>query len=342
VALSRFTDPGPFAPMLDQLPAEPRAIASVARAQTIHHNLLPYFGVPRDLWPSLPRVRPPRLEAILQALAATPPHTLSEERRPEQRMVSACILESHFLAGLLRHRGHRVRVRVGYFKNIRSNAEHVVDFWERVMREKGVQGDLLERDPELWRETVNAYSQRQNDVDHHIEHWICELWDEETAQWQLLDANDEFLRAHSGLDVGFFLAPDFFEYAHEGWSRIRSDDCDPEQYREEEQDGRSHARSQLLWDMASLLNHDAAGIDDLNGRDYAFIKRQTYDETSAAELAALDELASLLAAGRVDDLADFYRATPALRLEGAEGDPHSLVFGASGDTEAPEVSATSG
>jgi hypothetical protein len=341
VALSRFTDPGAFAPMLAQLPAEPRAIALLARAQTIHHNLLPHFDVARDLWPSLPRVRPPRLDAILQALAAIPPHTLSEARSPEHRVVSACILESHFLAGLLRHRGHRVRVRVGYFKNIRSNAEHVVAFWERVMREKGVEGDLLERDPELWRETVNAYSQRQNELDHHIEHWICEVWDEEAAEWQLLDANDEFLRAHSGLEVGFFLASDLFEYAHEGWLRMRTDDCDPDQYREDEQDGRSHARSQLLWDMASLLNHDGAGIDDLDGRDYAFIKRQTYDETSPAELAALDELASLLAAGRVGELADFYRATPALRLEGAERDRQSPVFRAGGDAEAPEVSARS-
>jgi hypothetical protein len=325
VALSRFTDPGARAPMLAELPAEPPAIASLARAQTIHHNLLPHFGVPRDQWPSLPRARPPSLEAILEALEATPPHTLSEARRPEQRVIGACVLESHFLAGLLRHRGHRVRIRVGYFKNIRRDADHVVDFWEQVMREKGVQEDLLERDPEQWRETVNAFSQRQNDVDHHIEHWICELWDEE-AEWRLLDANVDFLRAHSGLDVGFFLGHEHFEYAHEGWLRIRSGDCEPDQYREDEQDGRSHARSQLLWDMASLLNHDAAGIDDLDGRDYAFIKRQTYEETSEAELAALDELASLLAAGRVDELADFYRATPALRLEGAERDPHSLVF----------------
>jgi hypothetical protein len=236
------------------------------------------------------------------------------------------VLESHFLAGLLRHRGHRVRIRVDYFKNIRRDAEHVVAFWEQVMREKGVQEDLLERDPEQWRETVNAFSQRQNDVDHHIEHWICELWDEEAAEWRLLDANDEFLRAHSGLEVDFFLAHDHFEYAHEGWFRIRSGDCEPDQYREDEQDGRSHARSQLLWDMSSLLNHDAAGIDDPDGRDYAFIKRQSYEETSEAELDALDELASLLAAGSVDELADFYRATPELRLEGAERDRHMLVL----------------
>jgi len=40
----------------------------------------------------------------------------------------------------------------------------------------------------------------------------------------------------------------------------------------------------------------------------------------------LGERASLLAARRFDELADFYRATPALRLGGAERDRHSAVF----------------
>jgi hypothetical protein len=34
----------------------------------------------------------------------------------------------------------------------------------------------------------------------------------------------------------------------------------------------------------------------------------------------------LVAEQRFDGLADFYRATPELRLEGVERDPHSLVF----------------
>jgi hypothetical protein len=34
-----------------------------------------------------------------------------------------------------RHRGYRVRIRVGYFKNIRKQPAHVVAFWERVMRD---------------------------------------------------------------------------------------------------------------------------------------------------------------------------------------------------------------
>jgi hypothetical protein len=77
---SRFTEPGRFAPMLDELPDDPRAIAAVARAQTIHHNLLAYFGVVGDLR----RVWPPRFDAILGALAETPPRTLSIERPPDE------------------------------------------------------------------------------------------------------------------------------------------------------------------------------------------------------------------------------------------------------------------
>jgi hypothetical protein len=222
--LSRFTEPGRFAPMLDELPDDPRAIAALARAQTLHHNLLAYFGVVGELR----RIWPPRFDAILGALAETPPRTLSIERPPDRRILGACVLESHFLAGLLRHRGHRVRIRVGYFRSIRQNQEHVVAFWADVARAKGVEA--------------------------------------------------------------------------------------------------SHARSQLLWDLFSLLNHGAAGLDDLTGGDCAFVKRQTYDKTSPEELTALDELASLLAEQRFEELAGFYRARPELRLEGAERDPHSLVF----------------
>jgi hypothetical protein len=145
--------------------------------------------------------------------------------------------------------------------------------------------------------------------------------DDETRAWRLLDANTEFLRAHSGLDVDVFLSPGHFEYAHEGWLRIRSNQCDPEQYREDEQDGRSHARSQLLWDFESLLHHDGAGFDQPDGRDYAFIKRQTYEEASPEEVAALDELASLLAAQRFEKLPEFNWMTPSLRLEGRRTRP---------------------
>jgi hypothetical protein len=46
--------------ILDGIPSDPEAIAAVARQLTIHHNLLPYFGISRGGWDDLARVWPPR------------------------------------------------------------------------------------------------------------------------------------------------------------------------------------------------------------------------------------------------------------------------------------------
>ena len=326
--LSRFTDPGEHAALLDVLPHDPLAICAVASRQTIHQNLLPSFGIARAAWPGMRRVWPPRLDDLLAAPHELPPHTLSGARRPENRIVGACVLESHFLAGLLRHRGFEVRIRVGYFANIRADRELIVRFWEDVMREKRVEPELLDRDPERWRQVVNAYTERKNELDHRIEHWVCEYWDGSEARWTLIDANDAFLRYHSGLEVGFFPPPRYFEHAHDAWLRLRTDgSIDPDRYAEEPQDGRSHIRSQLLSDFFSLLNHDVAGVDEPESADYAFLKRRSFDDLGDHELEALDALATLLSREpSAEELLEFYRATPVLRLSSAEGDPYSLVY----------------
>jgi hypothetical protein len=325
--LSRFTDPGEQAPQLDVVPQDPREICVLASRQTIHHNLLPSLGVPREAWPALRRVWPPRLEHILGALQELPPHTLTASRRPENRLVGGCMLEAHFLAGLLRHRGFEVRIRAGYFANVRADRRRIVRFWEDVLREKRVQPELLERDPEQWRRVMNAYTERKNELDHRIEHWICEYRGAGEREWTLLDANDDFLRYHSGLTVGFRLPRRHFEHAHEAWLRLRADrTIDPARYAEEPQDGRSHVPSQLLWDFFSLLNHDLAAVEEPEGADYAFLKRRSFEELRDDELEALDSLAALLSLEpSAEQLVAFYRATPVLRMRSADRDPYNLV-----------------
>ena len=49
----RFTDPGKYATMLDPLPYDPVAIASVAKNLSIHHNLLAYLNVPAEDWDNI-------------------------------------------------------------------------------------------------------------------------------------------------------------------------------------------------------------------------------------------------------------------------------------------------
>jgi hypothetical protein len=302
-------------------------VCEIAERQMIHHNLLGYYGVDPVEARELRRVWPPRLPDVLAALAEIEPGNLHDARTPGQRIVGACMLEAHFLAGLLRSKGIPTRIRAGYFQGIRADGEHIVRFWRRALRARGVNTDLFETDPERWRESVDAVSTARNEADHHIEHWVCEYREEHTGTWRLLDANRSFLKAHSDLDVGFHLPATHFEYAFRAWKKLRSaDGFDPEQYVEEPQDGRSHIRSQLLWDFYSLLNHDLAGIDDAD-ETLAFVKRQTYEESSSEELAALDALAELLDTDpSIDRLAAFYFANGPLRIRSAEADPYSFVF----------------
>ncbi|MFW9916369.1 MAG: hypothetical protein ACFFGZ_12250 [Candidatus Thorarchaeota archaeon] len=273
------------------------------------------------------RIWPPKMPDLLKALKDREPFNLYNDRPVEHRIIGACMLESHFLAGLLRYRNIPVRIRAGYFKDIRSNAPFIVNFWENVSREKRVQEDLLKEDPEKWKQRINAFTIKQNHINHYIEHWSCEYWNSNSKQWRLLDANNTFLKAHSNITVGYHLPRDHYELAFEAWMKMRtSDDFNPDQYAEEQQDGRSHIRSQLLWDFFSLLNHDLAGYDQPTREAYIFLKETKFEEISNQELEELDNLAHLLSKPHSkDDLVEFYYQCAKIRLESAEKDEYSFV-----------------
>lgn len=326
-ATSRFTDPGSKADLLTSLPDDADGICEVAKRQTIHHNLRAHFGIPASEWKAMASVWPPKMEAILETLESIDPHNLRDPRPPPRRIVGACMLESHLLAGMLRYRGIPVRVRAGYFRNIRSDGDHILDFWERTSREKGVMAALLRKDPEAWSRMNRSYTRRQNEIDHHIEHWICEYWDRRARRWRLLDANNTFLKAHSNVETGFRLSPRYFERAPEAWRRMRrTPGFNPDQYYEEPHDGRSHIRSQLLWDFFSLLNHDIAGVGESSDRTTRFIKKRKYSDTPADELQELDGMADLMSRDpSVRELAAFYRTSRTLRVVEADGDPYCFL-----------------
>lgn len=333
-SFSRLTDPKDFSFMLQGLPDGILEICEIAKQQTVHQNLLPYFGIPSSKWREMNRIWSsgapiPGMSDMLAALKEAEPSNLYDRRQVEQRLIGACMLESVFLTGLLRYKGIPARIRAGYFKDTMANQEHVIDFWENVSRAKGVERELMEEDPEQWKELMNEITMREQiEVNKHIEHWICEYWDKNENRWRLLDANDTFLKASSGLDVGFHLPAEHYQFAFEAWKTMRSTkDFNPAQYQEYPQDGRSHIRSQMLLDFFCLLNHDMAGFDDQSGDVMAFIKRKTYAETSPEELGELDMLAALLALNPTkDELVTFYRNSKTLQIEEAEKDPYSFVF----------------
>lgn len=201
---------------------------------------------------------------------------------------------------------------------------------------------MLAEDSARWREEINEYTREQVRIDRRIEHWVCEYWDDDGGQWRLLDADRDFLKAHSDIDVGYNLPSEYFEYAHTAWRRMRSDSTfNPDQYAEWPQDGRSHIRSQLLWDFYSLLNHDIAGMDKSDGsaadstspeqEDYSFVKEKSFDDLQESDLVELDSLATLLSGEfTIQDLVSFYHRHSGLRLTGVEADSFSFVTKAAG------------
>lgn len=238
--------------------------------------------------------------------------------------------ESHFLAGMLRYKNILARARAVYFQDVfnKNNHEYFINFWEDNFRGRGVMGQILAEDPEIWKKEVYASLKRQINANKHFEHWICEYWDKERKKWIALDANTTFLRAVFDIEVGYHLPNEHFEYAFESWQKMRNNEnFNPDQYREDEQDGPSHIRAQLLWDFYNLLNHDLAGFDQTTQDAYKFVKEKTFEELTNQELEELDKLADLLSREPTkDELVEFYFKNTTLRLEAAEIDPYSFVF----------------
>ncbi|NIM90140.1 MAG: hypothetical protein GTO17_04250 [Candidatus Aminicenantes bacterium] len=142
----------------------------------------------------------------------------------------------------------------------------------------------------------------------------------------LLDANNTFLKASSGLDVSFHLPKEYYEFAYEAWMKMRSsEDFNPDQYQEYPHDGRTHIKKSMLWDFYSLLNHDIGS--DLSPRTSYEFTLKNYAELSKEELAELDRLAILLSNDpTTEGLATFYQNSKTLKIKSAEEDPYSFVF----------------
>ncbi len=311
---------------LKALPDDPVAIAKIASKQMIHHNNLQSFNIPKGDQ-NIRTPFPPNFTKILGTLDTIEPYDLSINRTPENRLIGACVSESYFLAGLLRYKNIPVRIRAGYYKNINKYPDHIIGFWEQVASYKGFNAQLMNEDSLAWKENQNAYTQSQIDADHHIEHWICEYWDKEKQQWVLLDANKDFLKLSSKIEVDYELPKKYFEYAYEAWMSMRANSkYNPDMHAEYPQDGRSHIRSQLLVDFYNLLNHDISCYSNIDLPSKEFVKQKTYEELSNQELSELDALANLLSKNPpTNQLIKFYNESKTLKINSAQMDSFSFV-----------------
>jgi hypothetical protein len=328
-SLSRFTDAGEFRFLLDALPSELDEICAIAEDQSIHHNLLGFFRVSIEDQKQMARVRPPAMAGVLEALSKVRPPGLVRGRPAAQRVIGACILESHLLAGMLRFRQIPTRVRAGYFQDIMTAPNVTLRFWRQALAAREARAADRAADPVAWEKGVDELTRKQIAVDHHIEHWLCEVWDSRSGSWRLVDANRTFLKAHSDIVVPYVLPSRYFQRSYEAWERMRTNrSFEPDQYFEDPQDGRSHIRSQMLSDFYSLLNHDVAGLDESSPDAWEFIKGKTFTQLTEEELGELDALAEVLSKEPTfEELIEFYLASATLRFEAAEKDPYSFIFG---------------
>lgn len=82
--------------------------------------------------------------------------------------------------------------------------------------------------------------------DKHVDHWVCEVWDDAQQRWQFADADTQ--------RVDF--PRDEFELAGDVWLNARAQRLQPEQYGALEWWGMPYIRSNLCHDFDSILGNE--------------------------------------------------------------------------------------
>jgi hypothetical protein len=115
---SNYTTPGEFEYLYDNLPKDIENICDLIKIQLIHPFDIEKFG------DAIPKERAyedrsiPTVEQMLKELLARDNKGLVASRKPEDRLVVACVHHSLLLASILRHQGIPVRLRAGNAKYI--------------------------------------------------------------------------------------------------------------------------------------------------------------------------------------------------------------------------------
>jgi len=127
---SPYTDPGPFEYVYDNTPDSIEEICDLIKKQLIHPFDIEKFG------DTIPKNRAfgdrsiPTVEGMLRELLLRDNRGLESSRKPQNRLVVACVHHSLLLASLLRHKGIPVRIRAGNAKYIgddkRVRITHVI------------------------------------------------------------------------------------------------------------------------------------------------------------------------------------------------------------------------
>lgn len=143
------------------------------------------------------------------------------------------------------------------------------------------------------------------------DHWVCEVWDETSAAWRLVDAQldarqrEAFQISFDPLDV----PRTQFLVAGDAWQRCRSGRANPQRFGILDLRGLWFVRGNLVRDLAALTKRELLPWD-------AWGLMATRDEGDAAEMALLDGVAELTQAGdeRHAEVLQVQNSEPGLRV----------------------------
>jgi hypothetical protein len=148
------------------------------------------------------------------------------------------------------------------------------------------------------------------------DHWVCEHWDAEAAQWVLTDAQidrvqrDALKLAFDPLDV----PRDQFVVAGEAWQMSRSGREDPMKFGIFDMHGLWFIRGNVLRDLAALNRVEVLPWDDFG----MMSELAPGEEPTDAQMALLDRVAALCTEpdAHFDELRAIYADEPSLAVGG--------------------------
>ncbi len=129
---SRFTDPGEFVSLFDNLPHDIAGLCRVVQGLIIHYRDGKMFNytIPRK---RLREIDTRYVNKILERIIELDDRPLTEERPPEKRFVGCCRDFATLFCVMARHQGVPTRVRVGfsaYFNPAFNHDHEIAECWD--------------------------------------------------------------------------------------------------------------------------------------------------------------------------------------------------------------------
>ena len=174
--MGRYTDPGPYAEMYNNLPQTIPEICILINHQIIHVFVLELY---KDKLPE-GRTREDKklstVQEMLKYLKKRNPKGLVLDRLPEERIIVACRNYALFLASILKYRNIPSRVRAGFAPYLSKEGKYIdhwiCEYWDKkAERWKLVDPDVCD-DTEIFGIDFNMYDIPRDKFEFSGDAWL--------------------------------------------------------------------------------------------------------------------------------------------------------------------------